>query len=316
PPSASYARFLRDHTCYDLMPPSSKIVVFDMRLSVKRSFLALVGNGVKAAVLWDTELQDFTSMLTITDFIKILYRYHRAGEIGVEDVENDTICKWKSVFNSSNLISCCPEDSLFTALKLLCQNRVHRLLVIDSKLGNPINILTHKRILKFIHLHMKTIPEPDFMNSPISSIQTATTKNVSTITYSTRLINVLRLFIEHHISAVPVVDERGKLIDKLAYDKLYSDLGRPVREIMSKQKSEVSLVCWFGDTLKTVVDRIVTASVHRLIIVNDDEEVVGVLTLSDLLRHLVLIPIGLLVVWSVGRSVCWLVGLLVGHLAG
>ena len=41
----SYAQFMREHVCYDLIPKSSKLVVFDTKLSVKKAFYALVANG-------------------------------------------------------------------------------------------------------------------------------------------------------------------------------------------------------------------------------------------------------------------------------
>lgn len=40
-----YGRFLQAHRCYDLIPISSKLVVFDTTLHVKKAFFALVYNG-------------------------------------------------------------------------------------------------------------------------------------------------------------------------------------------------------------------------------------------------------------------------------
>ena len=36
---------MKEHLCYDLIPTSSKLVVFDTKLSVKKAFYALVANG-------------------------------------------------------------------------------------------------------------------------------------------------------------------------------------------------------------------------------------------------------------------------------
>ncbi|GAA6111255.1 5'-AMP-activated protein kinase subunit gamma-1 isoform X1, partial [Tachysurus ichikawai] len=54
-----YTRFMKCHRCYDLIPTSSKLVVFDTTLQVKKAFFALVANGVRAAPLWDTKQQSF-----------------------------------------------------------------------------------------------------------------------------------------------------------------------------------------------------------------------------------------------------------------
>ena len=64
--------------CYDLMPTSSKLVIFDTQLHVKKAFHALVYNNVRAAPLWDNEKQKYVGMLTITDFIRILICYYKS----------------------------------------------------------------------------------------------------------------------------------------------------------------------------------------------------------------------------------------------
>uniref|UniRef100_A0A8C2SM69 5'-AMP-activated protein kinase subunit gamma-1 n=1 Tax=Coturnix japonica TaxID=93934 RepID=A0A8C2SM69_COTJA len=78
PLRGAYTSFMKSHRCYDLIPTSSKLVVFDTSLQVKKAFFALVTNGVRAAPLWDSKKQSFVGMLTITDFINILHRYYRS----------------------------------------------------------------------------------------------------------------------------------------------------------------------------------------------------------------------------------------------
>ncbi|OON16337.1 hypothetical protein X801_07852, partial [Opisthorchis viverrini] len=50
------------------------------------------------------------------------------------------------------LISVSPESSLLEAARILIKYRFHRLPVIDPVFGNPLHILTHKRILKYAYL--------------------------------------------------------------------------------------------------------------------------------------------------------------------
>lgn len=71
--------FFEAHTCFDIMPNSGKIIAFDTQLLVKRAFFALVENGMRGAVLWDSATQQFCGMITITDFIQILRRYDVRG---------------------------------------------------------------------------------------------------------------------------------------------------------------------------------------------------------------------------------------------
>ena len=41
-------------------------------------------------------------------------------------------------------------DSLFDAVKMLVEHKIHRLPVVDPHTGNALYILTHKRILRFM----------------------------------------------------------------------------------------------------------------------------------------------------------------------
>jgi len=47
--------------------------------------------------------------------------------------------------------------SLFHAVELLTKHRIHRLPVIDPETNNPLYILTHKRILKFMWLFVSFV---------------------------------------------------------------------------------------------------------------------------------------------------------------
>lgn len=48
--SQIFVKFFKFHKCYDLIPTSAKLVVFDTQLLVKKAFFALVYNGTKLPV--------------------------------------------------------------------------------------------------------------------------------------------------------------------------------------------------------------------------------------------------------------------------
>uniref|UniRef100_A0A9L0SUP0 5'-AMP-activated protein kinase subunit gamma-1 n=1 Tax=Equus caballus TaxID=9796 RepID=A0A9L0SUP0_HORSE len=91
-----YTSFMKSHRCYDLIPTSSKLVVFDTSLQVKKAFFALVTNGVRAAPLWDSKKQSFVGMLTITDFINILHRYYKSALVQIYELEEHKIETWRA----------------------------------------------------------------------------------------------------------------------------------------------------------------------------------------------------------------------------
>ena len=95
---------------------------------------------------------------------------------------------------------------------------------------------------------------------------------------------------------------QGRLVDiyakfdviNLAAEKTYSNLDITLKEA-NKHRNE-----WFegvhkcrqDESLFAVMERIVKAEVHRLVVVNDENKVVGVISLSDILNYLVLRPGG------------------------
>jgi hypothetical protein len=91
-----FVKFFRFHKCYDLIPTSAKLVVFDTQLLVKKAFFALVYNGVRAAPLWDSTQQKFVGMLTITDFIRILQMYYKDPNSEMEELEEHKLVTWRS----------------------------------------------------------------------------------------------------------------------------------------------------------------------------------------------------------------------------
>jgi 5'-AMP-activated protein kinase regulatory gamma subunit len=155
--SQIFVKFFKFHKCYDLIPTSAKLVVFDTQLLVKKAFFALVYNGVRAAPLWDSTRQEFVGMLTITDFIKILRMYYKSPTVAMDELEEHKLDTWRHVLKDQRpLIYINPDASLYDAIRTLIHNRIHRLPVIDPETGNVLYILTHKRILRFLFLYVRS----------------------------------------------------------------------------------------------------------------------------------------------------------------
>ncbi|KRZ11036.1 5'-AMP-activated protein kinase subunit gamma-1 [Trichinella zimbabwensis] len=299
-----YSQFIKSHHCYDLIPTSTKLVVFDTRLPVKKAFFALVYNSVRAAPLWDDSTQQFVGMLTITDFIRILQKYYKSGEENIKELEEHRIFTWREELRDSGFLApLCTVDataSLLDAVNILCNKKVHRLPVIDPCSGNILYILTHKRILKFLFLFMPDLPMPKFMKKSPKELGIGTWSNIHTVTKVTPLIEVLRKLLELRVSALPVVDEDDRVIDiyskfdviNLAAEKAYNNLDITVQDSLKHRTAWFEGVhnCKVTDSLSTYVDTLVRSEVHRLVAIDNDGRVQGVVSLSDILLFIVLRP--------------------------
>lgn len=345
--------YLKRRTCHDLIPTSSKLVVFDIHLPVKTAFYALVANGLRAAPLWSSADQKFIGMLTITDFIMVLRKFYRPSKsqsqnmptknsfdpnnphstLNLADLEEHTIESWRQLMGThyKNFVSIDPECSLYNGLRQLLEFKIHRLPIIDSNNGNPLYILTHKRILKFIKVCLESTERQrrqsesrTGMNSGQTEINlglgwntienfSLTLRELKIGTYDTekrkvfkvyedqKLIEALIMFTENRVSALPVI-ERGsdKLIDvyskfdvlNLAAQRTYNMLDVSIKTALSYRyengmNRRPLIKCTLDENLEWIVRKVVNAEVHRIIVVDDDMRVLGVVSLSDILKQLI-----------------------------
>ncbi|KAM8934034.1 5'-AMP-activated protein kinase subunit gamma-3 [Pelodytes ibericus] len=301
-----YMEFMMKSRCYDAIPTSCKLVVFDTSLQIKKAFLALVANGVRAAPLWDSTNHCFVGMLTITDFINILHRYYKAPMVQIYELEEHKIETWRDIYLQSSfkhLIHIAPSDSLFQAVYSLIKNKIHRLPVMEPMSGNILHILTHKRLLKFLHLFGQALPRPHFLQRTVQELGIGTFRDVAMVQDTASVFSALEIFVERRVSALPVVNEAGQVVGlysrfdviHLAAQKVYNNLDISVYDALRLRSLclEGVLMCYPYETLEVVIDRLVKEQVHRLVLVDEEHRLRGIVSLSDILQALVLTPAGI-----------------------
>ncbi|CAF1527636.1 unnamed protein product [Rotaria sordida] len=122
--------------------------------------------------------------------------------------------------------------------------------------------------------------------------------NFYTIDLNTKLIEALRIFQSGRMSALPVVDSEKRLRDiyskfdimHLAATRTYANLDVPLCDILDSihdHSTHQLITCQMTDHLFKLMDKFVTREVHRLIIVDDDQHIIGILSISDLMRFFV-----------------------------
>jgi 5'-AMP-activated protein kinase regulatory gamma subunit len=289
--------FFKCYKCYDLIPTSAKLVVLDTRLIVKRAFYAMVDTGVRACPLWDSVRQQFIGMLTITDFIRILQKYYAGAGKEMQAFEELRLCDVKvlSAEEPSSVLHMYPDSSLFDAASILIRNKIHRLPIIDPSDGNVLYIMTQKPMLKFLYKFFPRLDQVSILHRTILDAGVGTFNKIKVATEETKIIEALNDFVEERISALPIVDSEGKLVNiyskfdviNLAAEKTYSNLDATLAEA-NQHKTE-----WFDgvhscvatDTVLTVIERLVKTDVARLVVVDEEEKVVGVVTVSGRLLY-------------------------------
>ncbi|CDQ82376.1 unnamed protein product [Oncorhynchus mykiss] len=164
-----------------------------------------------------------SGMLTITDFINILHYYYRSPLVQMNELERHQIGTWRDVYLQYSNHCMTPDASLFYAIYSLLRYQIHRLPVIDPVSGNVLHILTHKRILKFLHIfystQKETVPKHCFMQKTIQDVGIGTFRNIATVQQTASVYDALSLFVERRVSALPVVNEQGGLTSSLVQSR-------------------------------------------------------------------------------------------------
>jgi len=275
-------------------------VVLDIDLPVKPAFHALEENGIRSAPLWDSLLHDYVGMITVSDFIDILLHFNKEPSNNTsifEELASHKIRTWREIqAYPPTLYYTEPDVSLFEAGNTLIQYQVHRLPVLDRLESNSIlHIITHSRILAFL---IRNLPDPTspLLSWTIGSLGIGTYDHVVTVLADTPLIVVLKLLAARKISAVPIVDEHGVVIDMYSKSDVpilvklgqftHADLEKPVQQILStySKRPEQIHTCSKHDTLKDVLEKCIYRRVHRLICTDSTRRIEGIISLSDILK--------------------------------
>lgn len=332
--AALYAirNYLKGRNCYDTFPVSFRLIVLDSKLEVRKALACLLSNGVVSAPLWNSEQSCFAGMFTVSDIIHLIQYYWQFSSYdnASQDVETFRLESLRDIEKSLGvatppLLRDHPSSSLYDAAKLLIQTHARRvpLLDNDSDTGHEVivSILTQYRLLKFIsincpnhiqqlHIGLRKLNIGTYVHDPPPPEDTPVDRErfrpIATATMSTPVFDVVHMFSEEGISAVPIIDEEGivvnlyETVDVITLVRLgaYQSLDLTVGEALNQRSPDFPgvVICTASDSLATLMQLIKKRRVHRLVVVEGDEEerkggkkgrLLGIITLSDVLRYII-----------------------------
>lgn len=319
--------FLKSRTNYDAFPVSFRLIVLDTKLNVKKALQCLLLNGVVSAPLWNSDTSTFAGMLTVLDIIHLIqYYYHTANwATAAADVETFRLESLRDIEKELGVATPPlhrehPASSLYDAAKLLIQTHARRLPLLDNDTDTGheviVSVLTQYRLLKFISINC--IKEIQQLNLSLRKLKIGTYVSrdsagsdnpyhpIATAKLSTTVFDVVHMFSERSISAVPVIDDDGivlnmyETVDVITLVRLgaYQSLDLTISEALAKRSPDFPgvIICTASDSLGTLLELIKKRRVHRLVVVEGDEEekrggkkgrLLGIITLSDVLRYVI-----------------------------
>lgn len=207
------ASFLDSHTCFSVMRASAKVVVFDVRIPIQLAFYALVEHDMPAAPLWDAALCQFVGLLTVTDFIDIL-RYYRQTNTPASTLATRSIAELLNdpqMPKPSDFLSADTNTSLKQACLLLHRNGLDFLPIVFADDMRVVATITYTTMLEHLVTHFHE--QRRLFDDLISDLHIGTYRDdLVTIRPHETLATALELLHCHNLSALPVLDDDGKLI--------------------------------------------------------------------------------------------------------
>lgn len=159
-----------------------------------------------------------------------------------------------------------------------------------------VSVITQYRLLKFIAVN---VVETEMLKKSVLEIGLGTYgPDLETASMDTPVIDVIHMMVKKSISSVPIVDKDRKVLNVFeavdvitiikggAYDELTTSVG----EALSKRAEDFAGIytCSEEDRLDSIFDTIRKSRVHRLVVINDENVLRGVISLSDILKYVLL----------------------------
>jgi len=290
-----------------IAPPKNGVIVLDSTEQVVQGFQKLLDNNILSAPVWDVKENKFIGFLDVRDLVSFCVFIHDNNLQGdsLLDIVNFGAKMFKHATDGVTLpylarrnpfYAVKHDSSLHEVVEILAKG-IKRVPVVDDKSGKVVNIVSQSSIIQFLNKHLKEI-SPIFENT-IEEIGIGSTP-VLTVSKETRAIDVFRMMDQHTRSGVAVVDTSGSLLGYTSGPdlKLFIQtpslgvLQLPIMSFLSKIRAQSIDISTPITTLNLhepgtlMIGKLVATRSHRVFIVTNDYRPSKVISIVDLLRHI------------------------------
>ncbi|KAJ1947153.1 AMP-activated serine/threonine-protein kinase regulatory subunit, partial [Linderina pennispora] len=158
--------FLKQHSAYDMIPVSFRLIVLDTKLLVTKALSTLVQNGIESAPMWDSTNSCYSGMLTTTDLVNLIQYYYAnfsyteaIEDLGQTQLENykELLLRFKS--RQTNTLCANPLDTLYEVSRRLLATDYSALALVDEDTDTGgdviVSMLSIYRILNFMAVNIE-----------------------------------------------------------------------------------------------------------------------------------------------------------------
>lgn len=301
--------------CYDLIPNSCKVIVFESAIPFQLAFYALVEHDGEVAPIWDPINKIFVGLMTTMDFVEALRLYHIQG-ISSYDLANRSIeellkiPKKEAIIKHSNFTGIDAESSLLQMCFLLYNMNSEYIPVVDPIENNIVGVLGY---LDALYLLAHSAQQ-------FSLVASMTVNQLSTLPHVERpdhqqlsapknalFHSVLSALKDQNLSCIPIVDEDGRVvslyqISDVAFlsratnpDLIIANFSNlTIYEVIQQQQlNETSMGpapvgychCNLSTNMKDLFDSMINFRITRSVCVDGMGRLICVVEVKDILRH-------------------------------
>jgi CBS domain-containing protein len=191
-------------------------------------------------------------------------------------------------------------NTMLDVMLLLGKYAQHRAFVVETG-GDITNIVTQSAVVKFLK-NFKDRMAPTIHKTLKELNLAPAAKPVATVTGDDTFWTAFKLMKEKAVSAVPLVDEVGVIKGVVSARDARLLVVRPTRlrfvnqplslfeELHIEPFNYATVCCTVDSTLEDVIDKFIATQVHRVFVVDDNQHVVGVVSLRDVITTMVQEP--------------------------
>jgi len=279
---------------------SNKIIEAQTTTNAFEGFNLITHNNILSIPLYDAKANNYTAFLDILD---ILYYLTQKGTIisNFEDKLTGVTCGELADFSKLDpFIKVTESSNLIQVLQLSTQDykSLHRFPVVDSE-GKVKGIVSQSLLVKFLEPHTKKF---DFGTLSISILGLGLDKQVITISENESVAAAIQKLREAHVSGIGIVDSSGKLVGNFSATalkflglKVVNMVHMTLKEFLQSKpdtKEESTLMVNKHATASQVITQFKTSGVHRIFVVNESHEPIGIISLADIIelffRHILI----------------------------
>ncbi|KAM4100434.1 hypothetical protein ACJW30_05G068800 [Castanea mollissima] len=293
------------------MVEKRRIVEVSYMASLAHTMNALVANHMVAAppghwIGTRAVRKHYIGMVTMLDILAHIARDDQMDGGDVFDLDQKMVVPFSSIIGHCleglSLWTLNPNTSMLDCMEVFSKG-VHRTLVpLDSHMENISGVelvesassyrkLTQMDLLRFLKEHESDIE--GIISRPLSELG-AVTENVYAITDRTKVIEAIKFMRATMLNAVPIVTASNA--HEEGHKQLINGRGRKLIGTFSATDLRGSLLatlqswqlvtCLPESSLTEVIDKAVTKRVHRVWVVDQQGLLVGLVSLTDIIRNL------------------------------